>query len=140
MRILNLTKEVATQKQIQEGVIEPREYFKEKICKLLTFNNIPTEEELNERAYRLSSIVVNYDINVTDDDTDNDDELHPDAVMLSGAPFFMSTLERWCESRGLKVFYASTVRGSTEKTFEDGGVFNTYATIHKGFVEADTNS
>lgn len=131
MRILNLTQHVASAEQIENGVIEPSSDMKQLICELLTFNHIPSQEELENRAHDLSHIAAGYDINNTDDGIG---ELFPNAVMLGGAPFFMSTLERWCESVGVTVLYAFSERISIDSVQENGEVIKRSVFKHKGFV------
>lgn len=132
MRILNLTQHAATADQVADGVIELREGEKEYVKELLTFDKIPSKEELEDRAHDLSLFACTYDI-IPDDDGMN--ELQPNAVMLGGAPFFMGTLERWCESVGLVVLYAFSERESIDAIQEDGSVIKKSIFKHKGFVE-----
>ena len=79
MRIANLTQHKPTTEQIKAGV----EHLSEKeneIKTLLTFENIPTIEEMEDRAERLAKIVK--------------EEGVYDATMIGGAPYFMSILEK----------------------------------------------
>src|SRR5690554_832050 len=132
MRILNLTQHAATAEQVADGVIELREEAKKYVREILTFDKIPSKEELNDRAHNLSLFACTYDI-IFDDDGMN--ELHPNAVMLGGAPFFMGTLERWCQSVGLVVLYAFSERESVDTVQADGSVIKKSIFKHKGFVE-----
>ena len=54
--ILNLTQHEATAEQLEAGVIEPPPGVKESIKALLTFEDIPSVEEIRERALRLAEI------------------------------------------------------------------------------------
>lgn len=131
-RVLNLTQHVATQPQIDEGVIEPRTEVKEFIKELLSFDDIPSQKELEDRSHDLSLLAAMYDLYECDD---TDLELYPDAVMLGGAPFFMGVLERWCMSQGLVVLYAFSQRESVDEVMPDGSVVKKAIFTHKGFVQ-----
>lgn len=131
MHIFNLTQHYATPEQVEAGVIEPRGDIRTAINELLNFDTIPTKLELEERAEALSTIAAMYDVF---EESDSDFELFPDAVMLGGAPYFMSTLERWCIAQGLTVLYAFSKRESVERSMEDGSVIKEGVFKHKGFV------
>jgi hypothetical protein len=83
--ILNLTQHVTTDEQEAQLVVEPR-MTKEKIKKLLTFEEIPTKEEIEARANELARIAVSEASHYAGD-TDN--EVWITRVMIGGAPFLM---------------------------------------------------
>jgi len=115
--ILNLTQHNATQSQIEAGVFEPQE--KETIKSMLTFDEIPTIEDMIKRAEYLSVMAITYGV---------------DKVLIGGAPFFMSILERELKRHDLTPVYSFSKRVSKEieydKKVEKINVFE-----HIGFVE-----
>lgn len=130
MIILNLTQHEATQEQLAAGVIEPRLDFKKYVQDLLTFESIPDSTELDDRAHDLALAASMYDI-----DPDDDESVTPRAVMLGGAPFFMSTLENWCQRCGLVTLYAFSRRESVDHVMPDGTFKKVGVFRHLGFVE-----
>ena len=119
MKILNLTRHAATAEQLEAGVYEPWEENKPKIKKLLTFDNLPSAEEIAVRANHLCFLacIETSFANLKDKNTTK-------AVMLGGAPFLMSALEKELKGAGIKVVYAL-----------DGNIKKTSAFKHKGFVQ-----
>ena len=127
--IYNLTMHVATKEQLQAGVVEPSEQDKKTIIGLLTFDSIPTREEISYRADRLVNIVANQ----------CDDEggyFHFGSAMIGGAPYLMSALEYALDEAGVNALYAFSVRESIETVEPDGSVVKKNVFRHLGFVEA----
>ena len=125
--ILNLTQHVATKEQLDTGVREPQiEGMKELIQELLTFEDLPREGEVKERARRLAAVAT--------------DELGYDragtAAMIGGAPFLMGALERALKDVGVQPLYAFSCREAQEVTNPDGSVRKVAVFRHLGFVEA----
>ena len=122
--ILNLTQHVVTPEQKAQLVVEPR-MTKEKIKKLLTFEEIPTKEEINARAEKLARIAV----------SETDNKIWITHVMLGGAPFFMGALEKAVRECGFTPVYAFSKRESEEIPQPDGSVRKVQVFRHIGFVE-----
>lgn len=120
MQILNLTQHTATDDQLVAGVVEPSLNFKNIIKKYLSFEDIPSKDDLNRCAKALTEIALTEGTS---------------AVMIGGAPFFMSALENALKKEGIRVFYAFSKRESVEVTAEDGSVSKTSVFRHAGFVE-----
>ena len=118
MKILNLTQHPATKEQIEVGVIEP--YEKGVIKVLLTFDEIPTKDEMEDRAIRLARICF---------------EENCDAAMIGGAPYFMGTLEKILKLGGIQPLYAFSKRVVKEIQKEDGSVEKKTTFKFEGFVE-----
>jgi len=116
--ILNLTQHQATPEQISSGVVEPAD--KLRVQALLSFSALPTKEEMVGRAEELASLAL---------------KEGADAVMVGGAPFFMSTLEDALKKRGIRVLYAFSVRESVDQIMEDGSIKKVAIFRHAGFVE-----
>jgi len=116
-QILNLTQHQATPEQIGAGVFEPSEKDKKEIQKLLTFDEIPVE--MASRAYLLKEIVKTYGVH---------------NVMIGGAPYFMSTLERYLKNEHITPMYAFSSRESVE-VHTPNGVEKKSVFKHLGFVK-----
>src|SRR3989344_2926131 len=116
--ILNLTQHAATAERVAEGVGEPAD--KEAIQKLITFDELPSTEEMVARAARLADLVAKEGAEV---------------AMIGGAPFFMSTLERALKERGVCTVYAFSRRESVDTPQPDGSVKKTQVFRHAGWVE-----
>ncbi len=118
MKILNLTQHKATPEQFAQGVVEPESPWKEGIQRALTFEDLPTPEEIQRRAEALAKIADGHD-----------------SAMIGGAPYLMSTLERELKKRGIKPLYAFSKREVVEEQLPDGSVRKTHVFKHLGFVE-----
>jgi hypothetical protein len=129
--ILNLTQHNATAEQKAQLVVEPR-MTKEKIRELLTFEEIPTKEEIESRAEKLAEIAVSEASHYAGE-TDN--EVWITRVLIGGAPFFMGALEKAVRECGFTPVYAFSKRESEEKTQPDGSVKKIQVFRHIGFVE-----
>lgn len=116
--ILNLTQHNATLEQIEAGVTEPSD--KKEIQDLLTFNKMPTREEILDRASKLCHLAHCYGA---------------DKVLIGGAPYLMGALEDELERTGITPVYSFSERVSVEKTDTDGTVRKTNEFRHVGFVE-----
>lgn len=123
MKILNLTQHRATPEQISAGVVEPEE-GKKKIQRLLTFEDLPTPEVIQERAEALARVAELLT-----------KEYSHDAVMVGGAPYLMSALEKALKERDLTPLYAFSKREVVEEQLSDGSVKKTQVFKHLGFVE-----
>ena len=117
--ILNLTQHIATPEQIAQGVYDCKD--RDLLCKLLTFEDLPTQSLLESRAAAIAfGIAVENEANT---------------AMIGGAPFFMSELEYALVNAGIKPVYAFSKRVSEETVDEDGNVTKVNAFKHIGFVE-----
>lgn len=117
MNILNLTQHTSTIEQVSEAVFEPSE--KGVVQTLLTFNTIPTKEELETAARTLAGIAT---------------EEGAKYAMIGGAPFFMAPLEAALRTVGIVPIYAFSVRESIDQPQEDGSIKKVAVFRHKGFV------
>lgn len=118
LRILNLTQHNATPEQLAAGVFEPKQ--KEFVKKLLTFDEIPTRDELMKRAITLSAVAW---------------ESKADGALIGGAPYLTGFLERELKRTGIKPVYAFTKREVLEFPQPDGSVKKVAVFRHLGFVE-----
>jgi hypothetical protein len=99
----------------------------------MTFDEIPSPEEISARAEAIAEIAARYDLSDTDDDVT---EFFPDSAMIGGALWLMSALESELFSRGVRPFYAFSKRESAEKVLPDGSVQKINVFRHVGFVDA----
>ena len=116
--ILNLTQHEATPQQIKQHVIEPSKEDKREIKNALSFNEIPSRDEISNRITRLSFIVEKY---------------NPTSVMIGGASFLIFPLEKKLRQKWL-VFHAFSKRVSTERKNADGTITKMSTFKHVGFV------
>lgn len=129
--ILNLTQHVSTDEQKAQLVVEPR-MTKDKIKKLLTFEEIPSKEEIEARAKELARIAVSEASHYAGD-TDN--EIWITRVMIGGAPYLMGALENAVRECGFTPVYAFSKRESIDQPQPDGSVRKVAVFRHLGFVE-----
>jgi len=117
MEILNLTQHLATNEQVAAGVYEPE--HKDKVKKFLTFNEIPSKEEIKERARLLTGIAISEGA---------------DSVMIGGAPYLMGALELELKSYNIKPLYSFTKR-EVIKVQKSDEVIKQSVFKHIGFIE-----
>ena len=122
--IINLTQHNATPEQITAGVVDVPAELKAELSALLTFNNLPSKEEIDEAAMKVAAMAVICTQGST-----------APVAMIGGAPFLMSALEAALRHYGIKPLYAFSERASEEKIEADGTVRKVNYFKHKGFVE-----
>lgn len=122
MTIVNLTQHNATNDQIDAGVFNVDYDHNELdyLRSLLTFDSIPTIEDMQQRADEIAKIAL---------------RTNAKKAMIGGAPFFMGYLETALKSVGIQPLYAFSQRISVETTAEDGTVTKQNVFKHMGFVE-----
>ena len=119
MKILNLTQHMATPDQVAAGVVEPAD--KQLVQALLTFDELPAELDIKAKAKALAEMARHDGF---------------DAVMIGGAPYFMSALERALADSEITALYAFSKRVSVEEPQKDGSVKKVQVFTHAGFVQA----
>jgi hypothetical protein len=117
MAILNLTQHVATEEQRAASVREPGQ--KAEVQRLLTFETLPSPEEVRCRAEALAELAA---------------EEGATFAMIGGAPFLMAPLEEALMGRGIAPLYAFSRRETAEEMLPDGSVKKTQLFRHAGFV------
>jgi len=129
MIILNLTQHQGTPEQ---GVHELPKEQRAELRALLTFNDLPTPEEIGRRAWEIAALAERWFA-----------ENHPDrhgrdqrAAMIGGAPYLMAHLERQLGAKCILPLYSFTRRESVEETTEDGTVVKRSIFRHLGWVKA----
>jgi hypothetical protein len=120
-QILNLTQHTATPDQLAAGVVEPDADSKKEIQRLLTIDELPTEDELRDRAEKITEIAM---------------RLGARRAMIGGAPFLMGYLEHDLKFKGVWPVYAFSKREVIEVTAADGKVEKKAIFKHAGWVPA----
>lgn len=123
MKILNLTQHPASKEQVEAGVFEPQN--KNLVKDLLTFHQIPTKQEMEDRSTNLAKMAKEEFATLAVADK---------AAMIGGAPFFMSLLETALMFESIQPLYAFSRRVVEEKQLEDGSVEKKMVFKHIGFV------
>jgi hypothetical protein len=116
--VVNLTQHEATNDQCEAGVVAAP--YNAHVRALLTFDVIPTAEDIKSRAERLAEYAYNSGCK---------------QAMIGGAPYLMSALERALKAQGITPVYAFSQRESVEVVKEDGTVVKTNMFKHVGFVK-----
>ncbi|MBQ3932966.1 MAG: hypothetical protein II653_04360 [Lachnospiraceae bacterium] len=138
--IINLTQHQMVQEQYKYNDIELYEVqFKghekearEDILEALTFNEIPTKEEIRNKAKTLATIAK-----ATLNQAENLSGIHARYyALIGGAPYLMNALERALKEEGVTPLYAFSKRVSVETTQPDGSVIKTAKFVHEGYIEA----
>lgn len=129
MRILNLTQHLATPDQIRAGVIDLPELGRQQLQKLITFETLPDDTELSDRAHAVANLAAQYIevLEARDGEPIN-------TVLIGGTPYFMVPLEIALSHVGLFAVYAFSVRESVETHNPDGTVTKRNIFKHAGFV------
>ena len=147
--ILNLTQHPASVDQINEGVIDLTPSFKSKLKSLLTFDNLPSCEEIKSRADEIYTLIVEFAtsgnspiIDETKDLIDEDGLVNESEFkklgfkfMIGGAPYLMRPLINELTYLG-ECLFAFTERNSVEVIEPDGSVTKKAVFKHAGFVPA----
>ena len=111
---LNLTQHASSPGQFCE---EPKN--KELVSKLLTFDIIPNGHTLRQRADELAVIAAEHGAT---------------EVMIGGAPYFMSYLEKSIIHCNMQPCYAFSKRESVDEKQPDGSIKKTTVFKHDGFI------
>ena len=128
MTILNLTQHLATPEQKAVGVVDLSEPERTALRTLLTFNDLPTRDEVKERARSIAALAFKEFKECLDSN-------NPE-VMVGGAPFLMADLCLALAAYGIKPVFAFTKREVIESLNLDGTVTKVAVFKHAGFVPA----
>jgi len=123
--ILNLTQHPATPEQIEAGVVDLPDSVRPALIGWLTFSQLPSREEIEDRAEALALLA----------DSLLPEEGNP-AAMIGGAPYLMAPLEVALRNQRIRPLYAFSVRESVEQTLPDGTIRKTSIFRHAGFIAA----
>ena len=123
--ILNLTQHPATPEQREAGVSDLPDELRKQLVGLLTFDLLPSTEEIEDRAESIALLA----------DSLLPEEGNP-AAMIGGAPYLMAPLEVALRNQRIRPLYAFSVRESVEQTLPDGTIRKTSIFRHAGFIAA----
>jgi len=110
VRLLNLTQHDATKEQIKDGLVDPNESEKSVIRKLLTFDDVPTAEQMIDKSMSLYYLALHLIEKYKTAPT----------VMLAGAPWFLPLVEHQLKKGGVKAVYSFSKRCVEEQISKDG--------------------
>lgn len=119
-KILNLTQHPASAEQRAAGVVDLTGDKLVELKGLLTFNNLPWAEQVEEAACLIADLA-----------TDSGFE----SAMIGGAPFLMPSLTEILCDKDVQVLFAFSRRESVEEVQADGSVLKRAVFRHLGFVE-----
>ena len=120
--ILNLTQHNATPEQRQAGVLDIGRQEAQRLRFLLTFDSPPIKRGMELRAKQIVLLAQRHEAKT---------------VMIGGAPFFMSILERELMMAGINVVYGFSKRELVSETTENGTVVKRNIFRHLGFVKVE---
>ena len=123
--LLNLTQHPATPEQREAGVSDLPDELRKQLVGLLTFSQLPSREEIEDRAEAIALLA----------DSLLPEEGNP-AAMIGGAPYLMAPLEVALRNQRIRPLYAFSVRESVEQTLPDGTIRKTSIFRHAGFIAA----
>lgn len=122
---MNLTQHNLTQEQVANNeCFRIEAVANDIVCDRLTFNSIPTAEEMEERALELARLAANHSV---------------EAAVIGGAPYFMPFIEKALLKLDIMPLYSFSKRESVERKNPDGTVVKTSVFKHIGWVKADPN-
>ena len=134
MPVLNFTQHRCTADQLAAGIIDCPDEFRDQLVNLLTFNELPTSNEVWNRACHLASLFETVAVQLGFDYASEKTSLH---AMIGGAPFLMPMLEDAFGDIGVNVYYAFSRRESVDQVQEDGTVKKVAVFKHVGLYEAN---
>jgi len=154
--ILNLTQHNASAEQIEAGVVDLPSSYREKLVELLTFNELPSADEVKKRAGAIYDLVIDFCIDenspvrdevremIISDNGEFGDKYQINetefkklnlAFMIGGALWLMKPLIEELENIGTPLF-AFTKRVAEEVKQADGSIKKVAIFKHEGFVPA----
>lgn len=126
--VINCTQHDTTIEQKEDRIFDLPEPFKSNVRDYLTFDDLPDQQILNNRAHQIVHELILYISHCEDDQG-----LQDRPVMIGGAPFFMKTLHTVLESYGAIPKYAFSQRQSVEQIV-NGQVIKKSVFVHHGLV------
>jgi hypothetical protein len=132
MLILNLTQHQATPSQKEAGLVDLPSELAAVVRAALTFDTVPTAQEIRNRAELLAHLASRADLDLPSE--------HPlvgvpfRGALIGGAPYLMGALEIALLGVGITPVYAFSVRDSTEEVQADGTVRKVNTFRHGGWV------
>lgn len=139
--ILNLTQHAATADQLAAGVFDLPPARRADLQSLLTFGELPDEQEILARAEQIAGLAAMY---ASSEDHAVDDGLLPEGdaggfalhAMIGGALWLMAPLAAALREQGIEPVFAFSTRETEEHLQPDGSVRKVMIFRHAGFVPA----
>ena len=133
--ILNMTQHAASAEQKAAGTIDLAQPEVAELKRLLTFDMLPSERQIAERANALADL-ARAQIRKMAGRMDASASGSAEGVrcMIAGAPFLMPALTRAMRNRGLVPVCAFSRRESVDEGQPDGSVVKRSVFRHLGFV------
>jgi hypothetical protein len=129
--IVNLTQHPATPEQRVVGVFDIEGFDLVQLKAALTFEEIPTADEIEHRAQAIA-VMAYYELIAKHRE---DWTVHPRA-MIGGALWLMGPLATALRGREIEPVFAFTKRETVEEQQADGSIRKTAVFRHAGFVPA----
>jgi hypothetical protein len=120
-KIVNLTQHSATSEQISAGVFDLEEKTRARLTNLLTFPELPTEQEILSRARDIALLASTE---------------HSQSAMIGGALWLMSPLAIALKICGIEPLFAFSIRETIEERLPDDSVKKVMVFRHAGFIPA----
>ena len=120
MKIVNLTQHTSSADQMAAGVVDLPEADRANVSALLTFDDLPGDDEVAHRAAAIAAVVAH----------------SCDCAMIGGAPYLMAPLIVALRAVGVEPVFAFSRRESTEIVQPDGSARKTAVFRHAGWVRA----
>ena len=128
--IINLTRHQGTPEQ---NVADLQGDGLEALKEALTFDSLPSGEEILGRAEYIAELAVHNGLG-----GDDGEDPFPTSAMIGGAPWLMRALESALMARGITPVYASFVRERVDAVGADGATWKTSVLRHVGFIHMIT--
>jgi hypothetical protein len=132
--IMNLTQHAASPEQQAAGVIDLPDAARDLLVRLLTFEDLPKAADIEVRAEAIARLATDLWREWEAGRAPAQTHLSR-CVMIGGAPYLMSALERALALQGFKAIYAFSRRESADEVLPDGSVRKISVFRHAGFVE-----
>lgn len=141
MSTMNLTQHAATADQLAAGVFDLPAAARADLQTLLTFGDLPDEQEIRARAEQIADLAA---MHASAEHRADDDGAMPVgdlggfafSAMIGGALWLMAPLAAALRDQGIKPVFAFSVRETEEQKQADGSVRKIAVFRHAGFVPA----
>lgn len=137
--ILNMTQHAASAEQKAAGTVDLAPSEAAELRRLLTFNELPTEKQIEERAAAIVGLARAHFRKLMGRVASGAIEGEDIRCMIGGAPFLMPALTQAMRRGGFVPVCAFSRRESVEESLADGSVVKRSVFQHLGFVELSTS-
>ena len=126
----NLTQHLITPEQRAAGCWDFPDHLRKELIRELSFEEIPSREEIAARAARIAGIAARAAAIISQDGVIPVGR----EMMIGGAPYLMGPLETILRQEGFLPVYAFSKRESVDEPQPDGSVRKVAVFRHAGFV------